>query len=38
MSALRQAEIKECIRNSYQLVLEKLPKRTQAALNAKKRS
>jgi predicted DNA-binding protein (MmcQ/YjbR family) len=38
MSALRQAEIKECIRNSYQLVLEKLPKKTQAALNAKKRS
>ncbi|HEX7285231.1 MAG TPA: MmcQ/YjbR family DNA-binding protein [Candidatus Angelobacter sp.] len=37
MNALRQAEIKECIRNSYQLVLQKLPKKTQAALNAKKR-
>ena len=32
ISALRQAEIKECIRNSYQLVLEKLPKKKQAAL------
>jgi predicted DNA-binding protein (MmcQ/YjbR family) len=32
MGALRQPEIKELIRNSYQLVLEKLPKKTQAAL------
>ncbi len=35
MEALRQAEIKELIQNSYQLVLEKLPKKTQAALAAK---
>lgn len=32
MSALRQPEIKELISNSYRLVLEKLPKKTQAAL------
>ncbi len=32
MSALRQPEIKELIRNSYQLVLEKLPKKLQADL------
>jgi predicted DNA-binding protein (MmcQ/YjbR family) len=32
MGALRQPEIKELVRNSYQLVLEKLPKKTQAAL------
>jgi predicted DNA-binding protein (MmcQ/YjbR family) len=32
MDALRQPEIKELIRNSYQLVLAKLPKKTQAAL------
>lgn len=37
INALRQAEIKECIRSSYQLVLEKLPKKTQAALSARKR-
>lgn len=37
MNALRQAEIKECIRNSYQLVLEKLPKKKQAAMAAKRR-
>jgi predicted DNA-binding protein (MmcQ/YjbR family) len=37
INALRQAEIKECISNSYQLVLEKLPKKTRAALSAKKR-
>ena len=36
MNALRQAEIKELIRNSYQLVLEKLPKKKQAEL-AKRR-
>jgi predicted DNA-binding protein (MmcQ/YjbR family) len=34
MDALRQAEVKELIRSSYQLVLEKLPKKTQAALRA----
>jgi predicted DNA-binding protein (MmcQ/YjbR family) len=32
MDALRQPELKELIRNSYQLVLEKLPKRTQDGL------
>ena len=32
MDALRQPEIKELIRNSYQLVLEKLPKKLQADL------
>jgi predicted DNA-binding protein (MmcQ/YjbR family) len=37
MNALRQAEIKELIRNSYRLVLEKLPKKKQAALAAKQR-
>jgi len=35
MDALRQPEIKELIQNSYQLVLEKLPKRKQAELSAK---
>ncbi len=34
MEALRPPEIKELIRHSYQLVLEKLPKKTQAALPA----
>src|SRR5260221_9057189 len=34
MDALRQPELKELIRNSYQLVLEKLPKKTQAELSA----
>ena len=38
MNALRQAEIKELIRNSYQLVLEKLPRKTQAALAVKRRA
>ena len=38
MNALRQAEIKELIRNSYELVLEKLPKKTQAALAARRRA
>jgi predicted DNA-binding protein (MmcQ/YjbR family) len=32
LNALRQPEIKELIRNSYQLVMAKLPKKTQAAL------
>jgi predicted DNA-binding protein (MmcQ/YjbR family) len=32
MDAMRQPEFKELIRESYQLVLEKLPKKTQAAL------
>jgi predicted DNA-binding protein (MmcQ/YjbR family) len=35
LDALRQPELRELIRNSYQLVLEKLPKKTQAALSAK---
>jgi predicted DNA-binding protein (MmcQ/YjbR family) len=35
MDALRQPELKELIRNSYQLVLEKLPKKIKAALSAK---
>jgi predicted DNA-binding protein (MmcQ/YjbR family) len=34
LNALRQDEVKELIRSSYQLVLEKLPKKTQAALRA----
>ena len=34
MDALRQPEIKELIHASYQLILEKLPKKTQAALDA----
>ncbi len=38
MNALRQTEIKELIRSSYQLVLEKLPRKTQAALAAKRRA
>ena len=32
MDTLRQPEMKELIRESYQLVLEKLPKKTQAGL------
>ena len=32
MDALRQPEIKELIRNSYHLVLERLPKKVQAEL------
>jgi predicted DNA-binding protein (MmcQ/YjbR family) len=32
MDSLRQPELKELIRASYQLVLEKLPKKTQSAL------
>jgi predicted DNA-binding protein (MmcQ/YjbR family) len=34
MDALRQPELKELIRNSYQLVLEKLPKKKQAELTS----
>jgi predicted DNA-binding protein (MmcQ/YjbR family) len=34
MDALRPPEIKELIQSSYQLVLEKLPKRKQAKLSA----
>ena len=30
LNALRQPEVKELIRSSYQLVLKKLPKKTQA--------
>ena len=37
MDALRQAEIKELIQESYQLILEKLPKKTQAGLQAMSR-
>lgn len=37
LKALRQPEIKELIRNSYQLVFDKLPKKTQAELSKKKR-
>ncbi|HEV7551553.1 MAG TPA: MmcQ/YjbR family DNA-binding protein [Candidatus Angelobacter sp.] len=32
MNALRQSEVKELIRQSYELILEKLPKKTQAGL------
>lgn len=35
LGALRQTELKELIAASYQLVLEKLPKKTQASLAAK---
>ncbi|HEY2168011.1 MAG TPA: MmcQ/YjbR family DNA-binding protein [Candidatus Angelobacter sp.] len=35
MDALRQPEIKELIQGSYQMILEKLPKKTQAGLQAK---
>ena len=34
MDALRQPDLKELIQQSYQLVLEKLPKKTQAGLSA----
>ena len=34
MSALRQAEIRELIQTSYQMILEKLPKRKQTELSA----
>ena len=36
LAALRQPEIKELIRNSYQMVLEKLPKKLQARLVSEK--
>jgi predicted DNA-binding protein (MmcQ/YjbR family) len=35
LGALRQAELRELIHASYQLVLQKLPKKTQASLAAK---
>jgi predicted DNA-binding protein (MmcQ/YjbR family) len=35
MNALRQPEIKELIQESYQLILAKLPKKTQSELQAK---
>lgn len=35
LGALRQAELKELIQASYQMVLQKLPKKTQAALAEK---
>ena len=38
MNALRQAEIKELILNSYELVLAKLPRKTRAALATKRRA
>lgn len=38
MNALRQSEIKHLIRNSYQLVFEKLPKRLQTGLRNKENS
>jgi len=36
LKALRQTEMKQLISNSYQLVFEKLPKKTQAELSKKK--
>lgn len=36
LSAMRQPEIKELLRNSYRMVFEKLPKRLQAELGEKK--
>ena len=36
MDALRQNEIKDLVRGSYQLVLEKLPKKVQASLQRSK--
>jgi predicted DNA-binding protein (MmcQ/YjbR family) len=35
VDALRQPEVKELIQSSYQLILEKLPKKTQAGLGAR---
>jgi predicted DNA-binding protein (MmcQ/YjbR family) len=32
MNALRQSEVKELVHNSYRLVLERLPKKTQAEI------
>ncbi len=37
MDALRQSEIKELVRDSYELVLERLPKKVQAQIAGKKR-
>ena len=37
MDALRQPEIKELIQESYQMILEKLPKKTQAELAQSRR-
>lgn len=37
LNALRRTEIKDLIKNSYQLVLEKLPKKLQAELRSKGR-
>ena len=37
LNALRQSEIRDLIRNSYQLVLEKLPKKLQAQLRGSKK-
>ena len=37
IGALRQSETKSLIRDSYRLVMEKLPKKTQSALVAKKK-
>jgi predicted DNA-binding protein (MmcQ/YjbR family) len=38
MDALRRPEIQELIRNSHQMVLEKLPKKTQAGLSTTMRA
>src|ERR1051326_8161876 len=38
MNALRQPEIRELIQESYRMILEKLPRKTQADLQAKPRS
>jgi predicted DNA-binding protein (MmcQ/YjbR family) len=35
MDALRQSEIKELMQESYQMILAKLPKKTQSELSAK---
>ncbi len=35
IDALRQPEIKDLIQDSYRMILEKLPKKTQASLQAK---
>ena len=36
INALRQPEIKELIQSSYQMILEKLPKKAQSELGAKR--
>lgn len=38
LSALRRTELEELIRHSYQLVFERLPKKTQAAVTGRKRT